>query len=588
MNTLELPKTGYLAFDALTLKDLLIERLNKEGSFTDQNYVGSHLSAYIDIIAYAYHTLIYYLNQTSSEALFTEAQLYENINKIVKLLDYNPVGYQTSTLSFQASAGTNLPNGTYVIPRYSYVTINSIPFSFTEDITFTFDGTTYLKNFSENHLLYQGQYVETPPILAAGDKNETILVTPSNSNQYIDHFHLDVYVKEENGAWKLYERTPSLYLEPNPSRKCEIRLNAKREYEIRFGDDINGRRLKNGERVVVCYLQSENPSPVGPNTLKPTMPLYKKQTPLFLEILEDTKADSTTQFLLASQAQQLQFSNPFAALEPNTGETVEEIKQKAPSLFRTQYRAVTKNDFLVFIKSNYSRFLQDVSVFDNWDYTNYYLRYFYEKLGADGQGGERALINHALYSDANHYNNVYVLAVPKFTQLGGLRYLTPAQKKLIYSGLEEVKMLTTKICFVDPIFKYITFALQKDTLANSISQTQLIIQKDLKSTKSNDAILLSVAQTIYSFFWNDEVKRLGTSLNLMNLSQQIAQIPGVMGFYLTDGTSISKSLNFVIWNPLYPSLDVSYSSQNVQLQPFEITLLSEADTNALINRMSIE
>ena len=66
---------GYIAFDAVSLKDLIIERLNQNPNFTDQNFEGSNLSSLIDIIAYSYHTLIYYLNKNSAETSFTQAEI---------------------------------------------------------------------------------------------------------------------------------------------------------------------------------------------------------------------------------------------------------------------------------------------------------------------------------------------------------------------------------------------------------------------------------------------------------------------------------------------------------------------------------
>ena len=79
-------KNEYVAFDATSLKSLITTRLNSKQIFTDQNFEGSNISSVIDIIAYAYNVLIFYLNQTASESTFTTAELYENINKIVKLL----------------------------------------------------------------------------------------------------------------------------------------------------------------------------------------------------------------------------------------------------------------------------------------------------------------------------------------------------------------------------------------------------------------------------------------------------------------------------------------------------------------------
>ena len=65
-----LNRDSYATFDALTLKQLIKQRLNDGGVFTDQIFEGSNISSIIDIIAYSYHTLLFYLNNTSSESLF--------------------------------------------------------------------------------------------------------------------------------------------------------------------------------------------------------------------------------------------------------------------------------------------------------------------------------------------------------------------------------------------------------------------------------------------------------------------------------------------------------------------------------------
>ena len=196
-NTFELQKNNYVAFDALSLRQLILDRLNSQKTFTDQNFIGSNLAGVIDIIAYAYNTLIYYLNKTSTESMFTEAQLYENISRIVKLIDYKPIGFQTSSLTFNCSA-QNIEPGLYTIPRYSYMVLNTIPYSFNEDITFSKNEASSvnedLTDISEQKLLYQGSYREYPTYTAAGDSNEVVIV--NTSLQSVDHFNIDVYVKQ--------------------------------------------------------------------------------------------------------------------------------------------------------------------------------------------------------------------------------------------------------------------------------------------------------------------------------------------------------------------------------------------------------
>ena len=151
---------SYAAFDAVSLKNLIKRRLTEKNIFTDHIFEGSNLSSIIDIIAYSYHTLLFYLNRTSSESIFTEAQLYENINRIVKLLNYNPVGYKTSVLTFEAKG--NMVPGTYTIPRYSLVDIGGIKYSINSDITFTKNTSIEeeIESIGLNHLLYQGTFEE--------------------------------------------------------------------------------------------------------------------------------------------------------------------------------------------------------------------------------------------------------------------------------------------------------------------------------------------------------------------------------------------------------------------------------------------
>ena len=131
-----LPQKAYAGFDALTLKNYIIERLNENEKFTDQNFEGSNLAAVIDIIAYSYHVLLFYLNNTASEVNFDQASLYENMNRIVKLIGYKPTGRQTSIVPINAVASANLAKGNYTIRKYSYFLIDDIQYTFLDDVTF--------------------------------------------------------------------------------------------------------------------------------------------------------------------------------------------------------------------------------------------------------------------------------------------------------------------------------------------------------------------------------------------------------------------------------------------------------------------
>jgi len=191
---------SYAAFDATTLKGLIQQRLIDGGVFTDQIFEGSNFNSLLDVIAYSYHVLLFYLNRTANEASFSNAQLYENVNRIVKILNYNPIGIQTSILSFSAVASDQLQNGIYTIPKYSYFNINDINYSFTDDFTFTKETSGYevLEDLNNSALLYQGSYVEYPIYVSTGEPFEEmtmVSVDEDGNNDLIDHNNIDVYVK---------------------------------------------------------------------------------------------------------------------------------------------------------------------------------------------------------------------------------------------------------------------------------------------------------------------------------------------------------------------------------------------------------
>ena len=195
-NQFDLPFNAYAAFDATSLKSLMQQRLTQGGVFTDQIFEGSNFNSVLDIIAYSYHVLLFYLNKTASESMYNQAQLYENMNKIVKALNYNPIGFQTSILNFNATAPATLPTGIYTIPRYSYFTVNGLNYSFTQDTTFikTEAGTELLSQLGQTALLYQGLFQEYPIYVATGSPFEQFSLAatgPDNNNELVVTFGLD-------------------------------------------------------------------------------------------------------------------------------------------------------------------------------------------------------------------------------------------------------------------------------------------------------------------------------------------------------------------------------------------------------------
>ena len=571
-NEFLLPQNSYAAFDAISLRNLIISRLNDQGVFTDQNYIGSNLASIIDIISFSYNTLLFYLNRTSTESTFTEAQLYENISRIVKLLDYKPIGYQTSTLSFQVSAGSSFPAGAYTIPRYSYLLVGNVPFSFNEDVSFAVPAaytTTELVDLSNKKLLYQGVYRENPTYVATGEGNETVTVNVTNT--YIDHFNIDVYVYElETGKWAQYANVPSLYTQQAFTRAFEKRLNSAQQYEILFGDGINGRQLQAGDKVVVYYLQSSGASGVvGPGMLSQgTRSIYSAAN--YIPIVGDVNSEGL-QYTTAAQFSNIAFNNTVGSTMPKDIETADSIRKNAPANFKSQYRLVTKEDFETFIKTNFANFISDVRVFSNWDYTGSYLKYFND-IDVTPTAFRQICLNQVLYADSCNFNNVYICAIPKVSLGSSLKYLLPAQKEIIISNIQTIKGLTTEITFLDPIFKAFALGVKNGTTfsVGDKGLCKLRITKTPSNQRSARSISNDVV-TVFSSFFNPTATTLGGVFDYPALVSSLLGIDGVskLQTYRTDTGEYYDGVSFFAWNPTYSDLDKNVVTNSVQLRDFE-------------------
>jgi hypothetical protein len=591
-NNFDLPKQGYIAFDAMSLRQLIVNRLNEQDVFKDQNFLGSNLASIVDIVSYSYHTLIYYLNKTATESMFSEAQLYENMNRIVKLIDYSPIGAQTSTLAFNCSA-QNLSQGWYTIPRYSYILFNTIPFSFNEDIIFAKTTNITLESLNElaqQKLLFQGIYNEYPLYTANGDPNEMLLL--DTSSQIVDHFNIDVYVKSAiTNKWKQYSKTSNFYLEDGFAEKFEIRLNGNNRYEIKFGNNINGKQLTKGDQVAIYYLASNGTTgEIGSNAFTANTKLTLYSTIQYNQILLDININNY-RYLLQSELSNLIFANSTGSSKFQTREELEEIRQNAPSNYKNQYRLVTTTDYETFAKTNFSYLFSDMKAINNKDYITEYLKYFYDIGLTSPVNTDRALFNQIQYSDSCNFNNIYYIVVPKASTSNSLDYLLPAQKELIRSTVQGTKMATVEISFVDPVYKAITFGVSQNAVINADvfedSLSNLIITKKSNAARDNNSILLDVVNIFKTYFDRNNIK-LGQIFDIRFLTQKILEINDIDSIATANennNTISVQGLSFFVWNPLYINNDIMVTQNNVSMRYFEY--LYFVDIENIANRIRV-
>ena len=581
-----LPTDAYAAFDAVSLKALIKDRLSAKGFFTDQNFEGSNLSSIIDIMAYSYHTLLFYLNQTATETLFTEAELYENINRIVKMMDYKPVGSQTSNLTFKLQAPAGLATNTYTIPRYSFIDAGGTFFSFKEDVTFskTVDGAETLTEVGNKNLLYEGKFEEYPVMAAVGEKFETFVLVPGD-DLIIDHFNIDAYVKDAaSGTWKQWKRTSSLYLEDSTSLAYEVRLNENRRYELKFGDGVNGKQLNSGDLIAVYYIKSTGTTgEVGVNAIDGSL-LLAYNTVQFATIFSITK-DPYINYMTDAQAALLDFSNSHASTDYYNGETVADIRERAPDVFSSQYRLITKTDYEKHISQEFSNIISDVKVVNNWDYLDGHFKYLTETLDLKTANADpNTLYNQVTFADSCDFNNVYVYAVPSVEKLstGIIRtnYLTASQKSAIVSSLRNKKTLTTEVVVTDPVYMAVSVGAvsTSETPVTGIKDnTKLRLTRDAASGVSLEGIRNSAYNIIKDYI---DSLTLGSTIDITSLTNDLLSIGGVTKIQTvrTDSTLEVDGLSLLLWNPVYPKQDVSVVGSSRILHNYQYPYLDDPAT----------
>lgn len=585
-NTL-LNKNAYAVFDGKSIRDIIIDRLNKNGVFTDQNYQGSNISALIDVVAYSFSTMLFYLNRTSSETMFTESQIYENMNRIVKMINYNPLGKIGQSVPFKMTV-LGLLKGNYTIPRYSYLNVGGTNYSFNHDVSFskTFDSAAESINALDNqYVLNQGIYEENPVYTANGIENEVVFLSVDDTIS-IDHFNIHVYVKESNSnAWSQWNKVDTLFTNKANDNVFEVRYNENKRYEVKFGDDINGQKLKTGDSVAIYYLRI-NPDAVeiGVNALVKNK-IIRYNTSQFNQILNNVSLDINS-VLSNTALSNINLLNDYPSSSYTEEENVDDIRKNAAKIFRSQNRLVTASDYLAFVKTNFKSFLADVQVINNDDFLKTHIKYLYD-IGLDNpQLDNRVLYNQVKFANSCNFNNVYVYMVPKNeNQL----YINPAQKETVINSLQENKVLTSQIVPVDPVYINMDFCVGDNTntaKVADVSNCKLLIYKKANSKRSSSSIVFDVITFIKDAF-NRKKSVLGDSINIYQLSTNILGIDGIDSIktYRSDTNTYVNGISLLFWNPVYPEQDNKINNQNVKLELFQFPVFNKINT--LIDRIGV-
>lgn len=546
-------KTDLLKFDASSIQELLTRKLIDSGLYNDQIYPGSDTRILIDLISWMFNVLMYNLNVSASNAIFDDTEIYENLNKIVKILSYKPHAYKTSYAEFNINyMDESSSSFTCTIPKFASINTgkkdslgNPIKFSFIEDYTFNIiNGSVSAQN---NPCLYNGQFVHYIfDDTTIGSNFETFIMQNVSPNEDVP-VSLDlagltiIYEKTNNDGIKSFKQidiVDSLVLDASGSDlACEVRLNENKELTIKFGDNIHGKTLDNGGNLHVIYLKSNKDEGIVDSG-------EAESSELSLEIENISSVSDLinicyggiNSFLInygeifSKNNLPIVTSNSFnlSNIQKSTSildyEDIESIKLKAPSNFRIGNRLVTSSDFRTYILSNFSNIISDAHVCNNAEYCTS----FYKWLDKYNSFNINIRLNNYKFASSCDFNNIYIWLKPAYEG-----DITNIDRINIMKHCESKKLITTNLVPCQAIKSYVTPFLKYQGFESSLSDVVFssyknpvkifIVKNDSKI--SDGQLKTRVSNVIVNYFNNNS--SLGSKINVSDILSEIYSIGGI-------------------------------------------------------------
>jgi hypothetical protein len=313
--------------------------LRSQSEFQDFDFDGSGMSVLLDLLAYNTHYMGYYLNMVGNEMFMDTAQLRGSILSHAKLTNYVPAsrrGAETMvTITIDPVEDRNqsiatLDKYTRFLgadidgKNYQFVTLNS-------NTTVKVNGTF---TFSNVHI-HQGQ-VQTLQYLVEPTNTKRRFKIPS-ANVDVDTMVVVVQESTTNTDSIVYNRIDDITNIRGNTYAYFVEEDVDQKYTVYFGDDVVGKKPKDGSVVIVTYLDSAG-----------------------------STANNISDFMLVGKIDN-KYSNfvTITPQQPTYGgrekETVEQVRYRAPYNYVTQNRAVTRLDYETLITRDYTN-IDSVSV----------------------------------------------------------------------------------------------------------------------------------------------------------------------------------------------------------------------------------
>jgi len=307
------------------IKNDLKTFLSNQTELGDYNYEGSTMQILLNLLAYNTYKNSFYLNMVGNEMFLDSAQIRNNVVSRAKMLNYTPRSAQGPTATVQVT----------ITPIDSP---DSITIPADTQFTTTIDGVNYLYVNPDAAVVNanpSGVYSTNLSITEGRPFTYRFTVSTASPIRYIipnenvDTRSIKVRVQEStsNTTQTTWNNASDYTAIAGNTQSYFLNENEDGKYELKFGDNVVGKRLNDGNIVVASYRVCNGTATQGANTF-----VAPNSIGGYSNITLKTAASA------AGGAEQ---------------ESIASIKFNAPKNYQAQNRAVTTGDYTTLIKNNF-------------------------------------------------------------------------------------------------------------------------------------------------------------------------------------------------------------------------------------------
>lgn len=322
--------TQFTNLDFDQIKTSIKDYIRSNSEFTDYDFEGSNLSILIDTLAYNTYITAYNTNAVVNEVFLDSAVLRQNVVSLARNIGYVPQSKKAARAVVTVLAGvpaTGISSSTPTLTLKAGVvatgTANDLNYSFCvpEDITTSVsDGYANFRNIS----IYEGSFVKSTFTVDNSQPDQKFILP----NPGVDLSTLVVKVRPSEGddVSEEYEKIDNIVGLTTVSKKYLVQEVSGEKYELVFGDGIIGKKLDNNNFIEATYIVTNGKEANGVTNLS----------------FNGVILDNTNTFIPQTD---LSITTIESAANGAEIESIKSIKNYAPRLYASQYRAVSANDY---------------------------------------------------------------------------------------------------------------------------------------------------------------------------------------------------------------------------------------------------